>query len=108
MRKIRYPKIVLFIGPAISEDHLFIITEYMPMRSLDSILHNNKSNLPVKKKVAIALDIGKFTVPQNVTVHLVKGMLYLHEFNPPIWHRDLKTANCLCDEQLNVKIADFG
>lgn len=58
MRKIRHPKIVLFIGPAISEDHLFIITEYMPLRSLESVIRKDKIVLTTKKKVEMALDIG--------------------------------------------------
>ena len=35
-------------------------------------------------------------------------MRYLHDFNSSILHRDLKTGNCLCDENYGVKIADFG
>jgi len=35
-------------------------------------------------------------------------MAYLHGSNPPILHRDLKSANLLLDEGYNVKICDFG
>jgi serine/threonine protein kinase len=35
-------------------------------------------------------------------------MIFLHSDSPIILHRDLKSANCLCDESLNIKIADFG
>ena len=61
MRKIRHPKIVLFIGPAVSEDFLYIITEYMPMKSLEHVLREQKGALSYKKRVAGALDIGKLS-----------------------------------------------
>lgn len=35
-------------------------------------------------------------------------MSYLHSFQPPIIHRDLKTHNLLVDDHWNVKVADFG
>ena len=37
-----------------------------------------------------------------------RGMWYLHSRNPPIIHRDLKTANLLVDADFRVKVADFG
>lgn len=36
------------------------------------------------------------------------GMLYLHTREPPIAHRDLKSANLLVDRNWQVKVADFN
>jgi serine/threonine protein kinase len=33
-----------------------------------------------------------------------QGMNYLHTFNPPIIHRDLKSHNLLVDQNFNVKV----
>ena len=33
-----------------------------------------------------------------------QGMNYLHTFDPPIIHRDLKSHNLLVDQNFNVKV----
>ena len=40
---------------------------------------------------------------------LPAGLEYLHHgCNPPIIHRDVKSANILLSEKLDAEIADFG
>ncbi|PKI48073.1 hypothetical protein CRG98_031517 [Punica granatum] len=43
-----------------------------------------------------------------MALDIARGMNYLHHFNPPIIHRDLKSSNLLVDRNWNVKVADFG
>jgi len=83
------------MGIAQTEDYYYIMTEYMPKRSLDLVLKDTSVTLDIKTKIKIAIDIAK-------------GLSFLHSLNPPILHRDLKAANCLCNEHLEVKLADFG
>lgn len=36
------------------------------------------------------------------------GIYYLHSLQPPIVHRKIKPSNLLVDENMNIKIADYG
>ena len=53
-------------------------------------------HLDWRRRLQVALDSGR-------------GLVYLHEHaDPPIIHRDVKSANILLDENLGAKVSDFG
>ncbi|GMP76320.1 hypothetical protein CsSME_00033054 [Camellia sinensis var. sinensis] len=43
-----------------------------------------------------------------MALDVARGMNYLHHYNPPIIHRDLKSSNLLVDKNWTVKVGDFG
>ncbi len=43
-----------------------------------------------------------------MALDLAKAMNYLHMFNPPYLHRDLKSLNLLVTAGFRIKLADFG
>eukprot|EP00397_Hematodinium_sp_SG-2012_P003650 GEMP01003658.1.p1 GENE.GEMP01003658.1~~GEMP01003658.1.p1 ORF type:complete len:632 (+),score=130.03 GEMP01003658.1:257-2152(+) len=55
-------------------------------------------------------DYGAFSdgLVQKYTRGLVIAIEYLHSLDPPVIHRDLKTANMLLTMSGDIKIADFG
>eukprot|EP01130_Rhizamoeba_saxonica_P010207 TRINITY_DN4180_c0_g1_i1.p1 TRINITY_DN4180_c0_g1~~TRINITY_DN4180_c0_g1_i1.p1 ORF type:complete len:556 (+),score=63.13 TRINITY_DN4180_c0_g1_i1:22-1689(+) len=95
MSKLSHPNIVLFMGACIAPNGLYIITEYIHRGSLYSILHEKKEEIDFSQKIDMLIDSSR-------------GMLYLHQFDPAIIHRDIKTQNLLVDEHWRVKVCDFG
>ncbi|XP_024983240.1 protein kinase C alpha type-like [Cynara cardunculus var. scolymus] len=95
MKRLRHPNILLFMGAVISPPHLCIVTEFLPRGSLFRILQRNTTRLDWRRRLHMAMDIAR-------------GMNYLHQCNPPIVHRDLKSSNLLVDKNWNVKVGDFG
>ncbi|XP_057499743.1 serine/threonine-protein kinase CTR1-like isoform X1 [Actinidia eriantha] len=96
-RRLRHPNIVLFMGAVTQPPNLSIVTEYLSRGSLYKLLHKPgaREMLDEKRKLNMAYDVAK-------------GMNYLHNCNPPIVHRDLKSLNLLVDQKYTVKVCDFG
>lgn len=91
LAEIPHPCIVGFVG-ATAKSPFCIITDYMPNGSL-------YEDLTFKHR----LDATQNTI---ATYDIARGMQYLH--SNEIIHRDLKSLNILLDEDLKIKICDFG
>jgi serine/threonine protein kinase len=92
---LRHPNIILFMGACTEPGKLAMVTEFMPSGDIAKIVHSPGSNLSLITKLRMGRDIAQ-------------GMNWLHCSKPPIIHRDLKPGNLLVDENMNVKICDFG
>uniref|UniRef100_A0A1J3D3F3 non-specific serine/threonine protein kinase n=1 Tax=Noccaea caerulescens TaxID=107243 RepID=A0A1J3D3F3_NOCCA len=97
MKRLRHPNIVLFMGAVTQPPNLSIVTEYLSRGSLYRLLHKSgaREQLDERRRLSMAYDVAK-------------GMNYLHNRNPPIVHRDLKSPNLLVDKKYTVKVCDFG
>ncbi|KAL0480635.1 drkB, partial [Acrasis kona] len=95
MSGMRHPNVVLYLGATVKEPHLYIVTEFCERGNIQHIIRDKKQKLSAKKTTRLALDAAR-------------GMLYLHRSDPPILHRDFKSANLLVSKDWTVKVADFG
>jgi serine/threonine protein kinase len=92
---LRHPHIVTFVGTCFNKTDFYIVTEYLERRSLKNVLENKKIELKILDKLKICHDI-------SIAIY------YLHSRKPQVFHRDLKSSNCLVDCYNRVKLCDFG
>lgn len=93
LAKFRHPNIVLLVGICSIPPNLAIVTEYIQRGSLYDLLH--------KKKVSLTESDRRKLVRQ-----VLSSIAFLHEHD--IVHRDIKSHNFLVDDNLTVKLCDFG
>eukprot|EP00253_Pinus_taeda_P035657 PITA_35657 len=96
---LNHPHVVRLYGctPADSPE-LLLVYEFVPNGTLADHLHGDRKNpkgLPWNTRL-------------NIAVQTAQALAFLHGLDPPIFHRDVKSSNILLDENLDIKLADFG
>ena len=91
-KSLNHPKIVKIKSCSEDADNVYIIQELCRNKSLADLLDKRGY-------------LSEFEV-QSYMFQLIQGLKYLHDKN--IIHRDLKPSNLFLDEQLELKIGDFG
>lgn len=94
MSNIKSNYVVLFYG-AVLEPKLCMVMEYCSRGSLYHVLNNDKYDIGWDKVFRFAIEA-------------TKGIDQLHNGDPQIVHRDLKSLNLLVNDKWDVKVCDFG
>ena len=96
LSKLRHPNIVQFIGVYYGngdKDEIALVMEKVEYQLATFLKEKPHVNLSTK-----------LSILHDVTY----GLVYLHEYNPPIIHRDLSAPNILLTTSYRAKIGDLG
>jgi serine/threonine protein kinase len=85
MAILRHPNVLQLFGCSLTAQAIWIVSELCSLGSLRSLLDDNDKVLPLDMRINLALQVAE-------------GMCYLHNQNPPIIHRDLKSHNIFVHE----------
>ncbi|XP_030472100.2 serine/threonine-protein kinase PBL27-like [Syzygium oleosum] len=98
--RISHPNLVGLLGFCLEAGEQLLLLEYVPNKSLFDRMHTHRGQsagtLSWSNRLSIARDIAQ-------------ALDYLHsQADPPIIHRDIKSANVLLIDNDHAKLADFG
>jgi len=85
MAILRHPNVLQLFGCSLTAQAIWIVSELCSLGSLRQLLDDNEKSLPLALRINLALQVAE-------------GMTYLHNQEPPIIHRDLKSHNIFIHE----------
>ncbi|CAA2988800.1 systemin receptor SR160 [Olea europaea subsp. europaea] len=96
--KIKHRNLVPLLGYCKVGEERLLVYEYMKYGSLEDVLRD-------RKKMGLKLN---WAARRKIAIGAARGLAFLHNCNPLIIHRDMKSSNVLIDDNLEARVSDFG
>ncbi|XP_055628523.1 tyrosine-protein kinase transmembrane receptor Ror2 isoform X2 [Toxorhynchites rutilus septentrionalis] len=100
-----HPNIVKLLGVCAIGRPMCLLFEFMARGDLNEFLRQCSPFAQQNRADSISTELSHGDL-LNISFQIASGMVYLSERK--FVHRDLATRNCLIDDNMVVKIADFG
>jgi serine/threonine protein kinase/tetratricopeptide (TPR) repeat protein len=95
LRGLKHPRIAALALPFQDKGNYYFAMEFVPGRSLEKRLEDNKSPMPEEQVVRWMMQV-------------CEALSYIHSRTPPIILRDLKPGNIMITPDNEVQLIDFG
>uniref|UniRef100_A0AAV1UUN1 Protein kinase domain-containing protein n=1 Tax=Peronospora matthiolae TaxID=2874970 RepID=A0AAV1UUN1_9STRA len=95
MSGLHHPNICSLLGACLAPESRALVIELVEHGSLWAVLRTRRRQLSEAMRTRFVVDTAR-------------GMRYLHQFELPILHRDMKSPNLLVERNFSIKISDFG
>lgn len=92
---LQHPNVVQFIGLCVAPPRISMVFELCERGSLYDLFRDGDPGWEWERKLGMLRD-------------LARAVVYLHSFEPPYIHRDIKSPNLLVAHDFTLKLADFG
>lgn len=96
--KLNHPHLVKLLGYIVNNAERYSVMELLGPSLHSALLQERqqKLSIPFDLKLAYAL-------------HVASALAYMHDYHPPVLHRDLTPSNVLLTQDLTIaKVGDFG
>ncbi|XVF62633.1 hypothetical protein PTKIN_Ptkin09bG0024000 [Pterospermum kingtungense] len=99
LSQIRHRNLVSLLGYCQESGSQMLVYEYLPNGSMCNHLYDTGREAPTRLE---------FKQRLSIALGAARGLCYLHGLQPPLIHKNFKTANVLVDEDFIAKVADAG
>ncbi|XVF28365.1 hypothetical protein REPUB_Repub15cG0023400 [Reevesia pubescens] len=99
LSEIRHRNLVTLLGYCQESGSQMLVYEYLPNGSMCNHLYDTGREAPTRLE---------FKQRLSIALGAARGLCHLHGLNPPLIHKNFKTANVLVDEDFIAKVADAG